>query len=112
MSNFTDPFDFIQDQKWVTLTAIGSVFTFTFINKIKEYILFPTLNYVVPKKAFEKLSVVLEDNEKEDTTLHIGKLIRELILWAFIITFIYFVAKKSKWPILRKGQKLTILQNK
>ena len=33
MSNFTDPFDFIRDQKWVTLTAIGSVFTFTFINK-------------------------------------------------------------------------------
>ena len=112
MSNFTDPFDFIQDQKWITLTAIGSVFTFTFINKIKEYILFPTLNYVVLKKAFEKLSIVLEDNEKEDTTLHIGKLIRELILWAFIITFIYFVAKKSKWLFLEKDKKLTILQNK
>ena len=112
MSDFTDPFDFIHDQKWITLTAIGSVFTFTFINKIKEYLLFPTLNYLVPKKAFEKFTIVLEKNEKEDTTLEIGKIIRELILWAIVITFIYFVAKKSKWPILRKGQKLTILQTK
>ena len=108
MSNFTDPFDFIQDQKWVTLTAIGSVFTFTFINKIKEYILFPALTMLFLKKHLKNYNC-FRNNEKEDTTLHIGKLIRELLLWAFIVTIIYFIAKKSKWPILRKGQKLTIL---
>tara|TARA_Y100000996_G_scaffold379416_1_gene332693 strand:+ start:1715 stop:2050 length:336 start_codon:yes stop_codon:yes gene_type:complete len=110
MSDYSDPFDFVSNQKWITLTAIGSVFTFTFINKIKEYILFPTFNYIVPKKAFESFNIVLEENEKKDTTLEIGKIIRELILWAIIITFIYFIAKKSKWPVLRKGQKLTILE--
>ena len=103
MSEIKDPFDFISKQKWITLTAIGSVLTFTLINKIKEYLLFPICNYIVPKKAFEKFEIVLEENEKEYTTIHIGKLVQELILWTILITFIYFMSKKTTWPINKNG---------
>ena len=47
MSETPDPFKFISKQKWITITAIGSILTFTLINKIKEYILFPLMNYLL-----------------------------------------------------------------
>ncbi len=103
MSETSDPFRFISKQKWITITAIGSILTFTLINKIKEYILFPLMNYVLPKKAFEKFEIVLEENEKKETTLYIGKVIQELLLWTFLITFLYFMTKKTSWPIIKEG---------
>lgn len=113
----TDPIDFISKEKWITVTAIGSIFTFAMVNKFRETIFDPLIVYIIPPESFDFMKIELPDigpspnvnvanSGRENTnsyTLNFGAFFRETIIWIFMILILYILALYLRFPSIKGG---------
>ena len=52
-----NPFQLILKEKWVTVSVIGSIFTFTFIDSFRKGILNPIIDVILPDRVFSHLNI-------------------------------------------------------
>lgn len=102
-----DPIDFIIKEKWLTVTSIGSIFTFRMVNKIKDNIFDPLLVYILPPDSFDFMKIEIKDilpTSKEDkSVINFGILFREVIIWLFMIFILYILHIFLKIPVIKGG---------
>lgn len=95
----TDPIEYIYRENWVTLSSIGSIFTFALISNFRENIFDVLLGYFLPKESFEFMQVDLPDiGNTEDTTIHFGVFVREAIIWTCMLLILYLMGLFLRWP--------------
>lgn len=113
-----DPIEFLYRENFITLSSIGSIFTFALVGNFRENIFDRIMTYVLPLESFEFMQVELPDigtnpimktpdpfnpNEfidvKEPYTIKFGVFIREAIIWIFMILLLYILAIFVRWPI-------------
>jgi hypothetical protein len=113
----TDPIDFISRERWITVTAIGSIFTFSMVNKFRETIFDPLLVQLLPPESFEFMKVDIHDlypspnvnipntgtENKGSYTLNFGGFLRETLIWIFMIMILYILSTFFRFPDIRSG---------
>jgi large-conductance mechanosensitive channel len=113
----TDPIDFISKEKWITVTAIGSIFTFAMVNKFRETIFDPLIVYIIPPESFDFMKIELPDilpspnvnmantgSENENSyTINFGAFFRETIIWIFMILLLYILSVYLQFPSIKGG---------
>jgi large-conductance mechanosensitive channel len=117
MNAATDPIDFISKEKWITVTAIGSIFTFAMVNKFRETIFDPLIVYIIPPESFDFMKIELPDilpspnvnmantgSENENSyTINFGAFFRETIIWIFMILILYILSVYLQFPSIKGG---------
>lgn len=112
-----DPIDFIFKEKWITVTSIGSIFTFSMINKFRETIFDPLVIFILPPESFEFMKIEIPDigpkpnvkipnsgNENKNSyILDFGSFFRETIIWILIILILYILAVFLRFPDIITG---------
>ena len=112
-----DPIDFILKEKWVTVTTIGSIFTYAMVNRFRETIFDPMLVYVLPPESFEFMKIELPDigespnvpnptGNGENTNSYVinfGSFFRESLIWIFMILILYILAIYIRFPRTKGG---------
>jgi large-conductance mechanosensitive channel len=107
-----DPIDFIFKEKWITVTTIGSIFTFSMVNKFRETIFDPLVIFLLPPESFEFMKIEIPDigpkpnvkipndgNENKNSyILDFGSFFRETIIWIFMILILYVLAVFLRFP--------------
>jgi len=112
-----DPIEFLYRENWITLSSIGSIFTFALIASFREHIFDKMMGYILPMESFEFMKVELPDigttkmmstmdpnnptefiDVKSPNTISFGVFIREAIIWIFMILLLYIMAIFVRWP--------------
>jgi large-conductance mechanosensitive channel len=95
----SDPIEYIYRENWITLTSIGSIFTFALIGSFREHVFDKMISYILPTESFEFMKVELPDiGNDEDTVIHFGVFIREAIIWTCMILVLYLMGLFVRWP--------------
>ena len=95
----SDPIEYIYRENWITLSSIGSIFTFALIGSFREHVFDKLLSYVLPNESFEFMQVELPDiGNSEETVISFGVFIREAIIWTFMILLLYLMGLFLRWP--------------
>lgn len=113
-----DPIEFLYRENFITLSSIGSIFTFALVNSFKESVFDRIMMYILPLESFEFMQVELPDigtnsvvktpdpfnpNEtidiKEPYTIKFGVFIRDAVIWIFMILLCYILAIFVRYPI-------------
>lgn len=94
---------FILSERLLTITVIGSIFTFQFISAFKATIIDPLLDFILPQESFGFLNVKLRDGveypqEPRKLTLDFGSFFKALITYIFVITILFLLAKYTRFP--------------
>ena len=95
---------FLLSERFITLTVIGSVFTFSFIASLKADIVDPLLHFVLPEENFGFMDVTIRDGEAvplptpRRLDLRLGNFFREFVTWIFAISVLYLLAKYTRFP--------------
>ena len=117
-----DPIDFIRKENWVNVTTIGSIFTFSMVNKFRDTVFDPVLVYLLPPESFEFMKIELPDippspnvkmvdpdnptemiENNNSYTINFGSFIRETIIWIFMILILYILAIYIRFPGTKGG---------
>jgi len=115
-----DPIDFISKEKYITLTVIGSIFTFSMITKFRENVFDPLLVYVLPPESFDFMKIELPDEgpspnvfttgifgeqaeNRSSYIINFGPWIRESLVWIFMILILYLMKVLLNWPTIKGG---------
>lgn len=111
-----DPIEFLYRENWISLSSIGSIFTFALIGSFREHVFDKIMKYVLPLESFEFMKVNLPDvgtfqmipaidpnnptdtNFTKDNDIKFGIFIREAIIWIFMILLLYIMAIFVRWP--------------
>lgn len=106
MEKYNNVIRYILAEKWLTVTVIGSVFTFQFVSAFKNYILDPLLDFLLPKNKFKFMEVTLRDGiemspPNPKIVLGFGNWIIEFIKWGIMMTGLYLLAKYTNFPELK-----------
>lgn len=101
-------FKFILDERFITLTAIGSIFTFALMSSLKGDIVDPLLRFILPEEYFGFMDVTIRDGEKINRPpmqleVRLGSFFREFITWIFIMAILFMLAKFTRFPDLAEG---------
>lgn len=96
-------FRFILRERFLTLTVIGSIFTFAFVGSLKADIIDPLLHFVLSEDNFDYMNITIRDGEKPPRInraieIRFGKFFREFITWMFIIAVLYSMYKFTTFP--------------
>lgn len=118
-SNPIDPIDFISKEKFITLTVIGSIFTYSMISKFRENVFDPLLVYVLPPESFDFMKIDLPDEgphpnvyisgiygsteNHSSYTINFGPWVRETLVWMFMILLLYMMKTFLNWPTMAGG---------
>jgi len=107
-ANHTNIFKFILNEKFITITVLGSIFTFAFISSLKGDIIDPLLHFAMPEDFFGFLDITLRDGEKinmppRQIELRLGNFFREFITWLFAVSILYVLATRTSFPDLSGG---------
>lgn len=95
----SDPIEYIYRENWITLSSIGSIFTFALIGSFREHVFDKLLSYVLPNESFDFMQVELPDiGNSEETVISFGVFIREAIIWTFMILLLYLMGLFLRWP--------------
>jgi len=100
---------FLLSERFLTLTVIGSVFTFSFIASLKADIIDPLLHFVLPEENFGFMDVVIRDGveipqpKPKQLELKLGNFFREFVTWLFTISVLYLLAKYTRFPDTMEG---------
>ena len=57
---YENPVKFIIAEKWLTITVIGSIFTFQFLTSFKIDIVDPLMDTMIPPDLFDYINISLE----------------------------------------------------
>lgn len=96
--------NFILSERFITLTVIGSVFTFGFISSLKNDIIDPLLYFLLPEENFGFMDITLRDGESfpnpqpKRLDLKFGDFFREFVTWIFSIWMLYLISKYTRFP--------------
>jgi len=95
---------FLLSERLLTISVIGSIFTFQFINALKMCIVDPLLDFVIPYESFSFLNVTLRDGiemqmpEPKKLSLDFGTFFKAFITYIFVIFILYMLAKYTRFP--------------
>lgn len=101
-------FQFILREKFLTLTVIGSVFTFAFIASLKGDIIDPLLQFVLTEENFGFMDITIREGEKmppfqKQLELRFGNFFRELCVWLLVMTSLYVLYMYTDFPDIKEG---------
>jgi large-conductance mechanosensitive channel len=101
-------FNFILSQKLVTLTVLGSIFTFAFVSSLKNDLIDPLLHVVLPEEFFGFMDIVLREGEKpimppRQVEVRMGNFFREFLTWMFLVSALYILGKYTDFPNEPRG---------
>jgi len=96
-------FRFILRERYITITVIGSIFTFAFINSLKSDIIDPILQFALSEENFGFMDVTIRSGEKmppvqRQLEIRFGNFFREFCTWLLIITTLYVLYKFTNFP--------------
>jgi large-conductance mechanosensitive channel len=96
-------FRFILRERFITLTVIGSIFTFSFISSLKADIIDPMLDIVLPEDFFGYMNITLREGEKQQmplrhVELRVGNFFKQFVTWIFTISVLFILAIYTKFP--------------
>jgi hypothetical protein len=115
----TDPIEFLYRENFITLSSIGSIFTFALIASFRENVFDKIMNFILPVESFDFMQMELPDiglnppiqimdptNPTElidnpnakPKLIHFGHFVRETLIWMFMILFLYILAIFIRWP--------------
>jgi hypothetical protein len=113
----SDPIEFIYKENWLTLSSIGSIFTFALVSNFRASIFDKLMNYILPPESFEYMKVTLPDigaspptksmnpydpsemvTAGEPNELDFGGFVRESIIWIFMTLLLYLLATFLRFP--------------
>ena len=104
LDRYKNVLSFLLSEKFITLTVVGSVFTFSFIASLKADIIDPLLHFVLPEENFGFMDITIRDGEAvpvprpKRLDLKIGNFFREFVTWTFAISTLYVLAKYTRFP--------------
>ena len=118
-ANPIDPIEFIYKESWLTLSSVGSIFTFALVASFRANIFDKLMAYILPIESFEYMKVTLPDigvspltkmmNPYDPTEsipmenpneIDFGGFIRESIIWIFMTLLLYLMATFLRFPDL------------
>ena len=94
---------FILSERFISLTVIGSIFTFAFIASLKGDIIDPLLHFALPEENFGFMDITIRDGEKlvmppRRIEIRLGNFFREFITWIFAVSILYMLAVFTRFP--------------
>lgn len=94
---------FILSERLLTITVIGSVFTFQFISSIKINIIDPIFDFLCADDNFNFMSITLRDGvyiPKYDKkiSMEFGLFFKEFVKWLFVMLLLFLCAKYTRFP--------------
>lgn len=95
---------FILSERLLTITVLGSIFTFQFIASLKSFIIDPVLNFILPEENFDFMNLVIRDGieipraEPQKLIVDFGSFFKEFIKWVVMITILFLLAKYTRFP--------------
>jgi large-conductance mechanosensitive channel len=95
---------FILSERLLTITVLGSIFTFQFISAFKLFLIDPLLDFVIPSESFSFLNVTLRDGvlmtsqEPKLLSLDFGNFFKAFITYIFLISILFLLAKYTRFP--------------
>jgi large-conductance mechanosensitive channel len=101
-------FRFMIREKYITLTTLGSIFTFAFISSFKEDIVDPLINFILTNQNFDFMNITIREGEKMDfperqIELKIGHFFISFITWLLLMTFLFALNKFTSFPDTNVG---------
>jgi large-conductance mechanosensitive channel len=101
-------FRFMIREKWFTLTALGSIFTFAFISSLKEDIIDPLMYFMLSPENFDYMNITIREGEKfiipeRHIELKFGNFFRSFITWLLLMAFLFALYKFTSFPDLIGG---------
>ena len=101
----------ILEEKWFTITVIGSVMTFQFISAFKADLLDPFMDFILPYEKFEFMDIVVKEGletvpQNPKLTLRIADFFKEFVKWGFIIVVLFLIGKYTTFPETEGGNSL------
>ena len=96
-------FKFILRERYITLTVIGSIFTFAFINSLKADIIDPLMQFTLSEENFGFMNITIREGEKmphiqRQIEIRFGNFFRELCVWLLMITVLYVLYNFTNFP--------------
>ena len=96
-------FRFILRERFLTLTVIGSIFTFAFIQSLKGDIIDPLLQFILSEENFGFMDVTIREGEKmprfqRQIELRFGNFFREFVTWLLIMLTLFALYKFTSFP--------------
>ena len=98
---------YILSEKWLTITVIGSVFTFQFISAFKMFVVDPLLDFFLPKYKFNFMNITIRDGietappPNPKLVISFGYWMIEFLKWGIIMCGLYLLAKYTNFPELK-----------
>ncbi len=94
---------FILSERLLTITVLGSIFTFQFISSLKMTIIDPLLDFIFPVESFNFLNIKIRDGveypqEPKKLSLDFGTFFKSLITYTLVIFILYTLAKYTRFP--------------
>lgn len=101
-------FSFILRERFVSLTVLGSIFTFAFISSLKGDIIEPLLQFVLSEENFGFMDITIREGEKmpraqRHIELRFGNFFREFTLWLIVMLFLFFLYRFTSFPDVKTG---------
>ena len=96
--------NFLLSEKFITITVIGSIFTFAFISSMKNDIIEPIFHFMLPEENFGFMDITLRDGEQvqlpgpKKIDLKFGDFFREFVIWIFALCVLFLMAKYTRFP--------------
>ncbi len=96
-------FNFILSERFITLTVIGSIFTFSFVSSLKNDIVDPLLHIIFTEEFFGFMDIVLREGEKmpkpiRQIEVKMGNFFREFVTWIILMSVLFILAKYTRFP--------------
>lgn len=88
-----DLVEFLYRENWVTLSSIGSIFTFALVGSFRVSIFDKLMSMLLPEESFEYMTVKIDDDE-----IKFGGFVREAIIWIFMTMILYILATFFRYP--------------
>ncbi len=103
MDKNTNMIKFVLKERYITLTVIGSIFTFAFISSLKNDIVDPLLRFILPEDNFSFMDLPIREGEKiimpqRQIEIRFGNFFREFITWLFALSTLYCLSIFTRFP--------------
>lgn len=94
---------FILSERLLTITVIGSIFTFQFLAAVKFNAVDPIFDFLFADDNFKNTNFVLRKGHEvtkydKKISIEFGILFKEFIKWMTIMTILFLCAKYTRFP--------------
>lgn len=101
-------FSFVLSERFLTLTVIGSIFTFAFISSLKCDIIDPFLQFSLSEDFFGYMNITIREGEEirmpqRKIQVRLGNFFRELITWLLLMSILFVISKYTNFPDHAEG---------